>query len=505
MFKNLMRIIQRVEKRLAPIHIVEIWGFGSYFRGKPEPGDIDLVIVYRKDPKLDGRAEQFRLFIAAMDRTSKGRESLSRLTADPNSARKFAQKHYPGLPVEVWLRHVKVTDSFLATYLHYRFHPTDTAKKVLKEGVRFVQISDMVPTKERDDLFKRMPVGKYTLVWSESRRDVASNLKHADAKRFDITIEELHNFKIQTERYRSQYQVILNTVRWIIGRMHSSQTIADDFTVRSYLERASRRIKINTDFRDWIVAQFVTVGSYPTEPDLKLNVTGTDIDRAIDDIVTSSEAGTVFLMCESMRGEIDLLKSKCAVASYLLSEIIAKDNDSLSVPISRKIEHAVYRTFLDVPKYKADDDMKRRVMKEIGLERISRRLVLFDWVRPDYHLAVSEKDLRELRSKAREIGLEKEYTTYLRSVVRKTIPKGIEISISVLPNKPTDRSLLPSIITIGLSTEENDLDTIRRVAKKYGVVIFKRAYGYYASLPIDVSDLRGNKVAIRRFVASKLR
>jgi len=45
------KIIGRVERGAAPARIREIYVFGSFARGAPEPGDLDLIVVH--DPPTD--------------------------------------------------------------------------------------------------------------------------------------------------------------------------------------------------------------------------------------------------------------------------------------------------------------------------------------------------------------------------------------------------------------------------------------------------------------------
>lgn len=44
--KILERVLATIETGKVPVPILEVWVFGSYARGAPEPGDIDLIIVH---------------------------------------------------------------------------------------------------------------------------------------------------------------------------------------------------------------------------------------------------------------------------------------------------------------------------------------------------------------------------------------------------------------------------------------------------------------------------
>jgi hypothetical protein len=58
----------------------------------------------------------------------------------------------------------------------------------------------------------------------------------------------------------------------------------------------------------------------------------------------------------------------------------------------------------------------------------------------------------------RETRLAKEYTTYLRPIVRRVIPSGVDIWITVSP-KSSKKFLMPSVITIRF-TAETKIDSL---------------------------------------------
>ena len=53
--------------RLLPIDTTQIIGFGSFFRGKPQPKDVDIVIQHTKDPTADFRRFRRLLHMATRD------------------------------------------------------------------------------------------------------------------------------------------------------------------------------------------------------------------------------------------------------------------------------------------------------------------------------------------------------------------------------------------------------------------------------------------------------
>jgi hypothetical protein len=68
--------------------------------------------------------------------------------------------------------------------------------------------------------------------------------------------------------------------------------------------------------------------------------------------------------------------------------------------MSERIATAAERAVSWIPMYSASDELKREVLREVGLERISRQIVLLEspHYRAEYRLARSEDELKELVS-----------------------------------------------------------------------------------------------------------
>jgi hypothetical protein len=506
--KNLLRFINRVEQGLTPIHIAKIMMFGSGLRGKPNPRDIDLVLIRKKDAGLDDKVEEFRHLINEETKTEEGRNSLAQLVTNADLARNFAKKTFPGLPAQEWFKYVRTTGD-LAAYLPFHFDPAEVTNKVLKEGVRFVKIMKIVPMEEEHQLPKIMAARKFRQIWSESDRDVerALHRAHMPAERRNTIVAEMRNFLIQTERNSAQYEVVSKTIRKVVRYIQTNRAIPDDLTVKKYVETEASKRDVKAQFLRWILAWFLSsIRPMPSEPPLGESVTGANIDGKLKQIISSSSTiDRLSDQCEKMRDEIKLLHSKTRVVDFLLAELIGKQTGYGNIPIKQRIELAAYHTFLNVARYEADDETKRLVLKEVGLDETSRRIVLVEraYSRPWYALARSGKELRDLKRDAARFRYEKQLVAYLNPKLREAIPREIICFMDVSTNR-SKGAIIPETLRIRLSVEGDRCNLLRSFAEKYGVKVERNAYECNASVQIDVRGLKGDKGAIKRLVAQKL-
>lgn len=252
--RNLKRVVRRIEEGVAPIRIVEVWAFGSFLRMKADPRDIDLVIFYKKDPILDEQVELFRQFILNLNQTEKGCELLEEFVSNQDLASEFAKKSFPGLPVDVWLRHIKASGS-MRTYLSYYFHPTDTTRKVLKKGIRRIQIAEIADIDKKDEVFSRMSAQSFKLVWSKDERDVDKNLQQLIDEQVAVTIAEMKNFAVQVERYKSYYYVLTNVLKLVIEAIRSRKSLPDNEELAERVRIVGSERGILEPYLKWILNQ----------------------------------------------------------------------------------------------------------------------------------------------------------------------------------------------------------------------------------------------------------
>src|SRR6266516_1980192 len=174
-------------------------------------------------------------------------------------------------------------------------------------------------------------------------------------------------------------------------------------------------------------------------------------------------------MTEQLRDQISRFRAKGRVANILFREIFKPMQGYTVSPISERIETAADRALSWVPMYEATDEVKREVLKEVGLEHVSRRIFLLEspYYRAEYQLARSDDDLRRLIKRQAEGKFAKTHIAYIRPMVRKVFPIPADISISVRASEQSGDRLIPSIVEISIYANKNSTEVVK-TAKRLG-------------------------------------
>src|SRR5207249_8867699 len=128
--RKLQLVISKIANGLCPVHVAEIWIFGSTLRLKEEPEDIDLALFYNKDDELDKKVEFFRKSIEKLRETPEGRKTIQELAEKPELAQKAGREVFR-LTIEKWTPFLRQTGTW--AWIGYAFHTNEVAKRILKE------------------------------------------------------------------------------------------------------------------------------------------------------------------------------------------------------------------------------------------------------------------------------------------------------------------------------------------------------------------------------------
>ncbi len=228
--RKLELVVSRIAAGVCPVHVSEIWVFGSSLRLKEDPHDIDLVLFYRKDDELDKKVELFRVFLQKLRETEEGRKSIQDLVEKPEFAQTAGREVFH-LPIEKWTAYLRQTGTW--AWMGYSFHPNEITKRVLREGMHGVQISELNSPDDKETWLKSMTARTFRLVWSEEKPDLGANLREimSPQSRVVSTLSELPNFLEQAERHGAYYDVLKGVRVFENIREGSQNCRIDDGTV----------------------------------------------------------------------------------------------------------------------------------------------------------------------------------------------------------------------------------------------------------------------------------
>jgi hypothetical protein len=503
--RKLRLVVSRITDGNCPVHVSEIWIFGSTLRLKEEPEDIDLAVFYRKDDELDKKVEVFRNFIWNLRETPEGKKMAQDLVEDPEFARKAGRQLFH-LPIEKWTPYLRQTGT--SAWMGYVFHAQEVAKRLLREGMHGVQISHLSSLDERDMWLNSMTARTFRLAWSEEKRDLEANLQEimSPKGRKGSTLSELPNFLVQAERYGSYYDVLRDMTGWAASWLSDKGDLPDTSSVIQKIEDLLADRGVMKEYWGWMEGE-AQAGSYVSEPSIHARITNRDLDAKFSEI-SGKDPKTVGSITEGLRDQIHRSQAKGRVVHLLLREIFSPVKGYYVSPMSERIATAAERAVSWIPMYSASDELKREVLREVGLERISRQIVLLEspHYRAEYRLARSEDELKELVSQQAEGRLAKIHVAYIRPMVRKVFPTPATISLSLRAAGVSEEPLVPSEVEVSVSIEKS-LAEVVETANRLGFEQWENSHSnetFYASLTLDIARFKGDTAKIKSFVRERL-
>jgi hypothetical protein len=213
LLKRLSKICDRTLNEQLPIVVEEIWGFGSFLRGKERPGDIDLVIKYSKE------VQSFEIFKHLTKGIVKRYGYSEHRPETPADALTL-------LVLELKVKGIDiVTEQDLATYLGwlegitwkmvfremnpelFAYDPSGITKRRLLRGIREIHIMSVTSVGSGRGI---LVAKEYELFWSKSNPDLNFHVSMIlSPDRIGSTcINELQNFEGQLEKLMLQLQVL---------------------------------------------------------------------------------------------------------------------------------------------------------------------------------------------------------------------------------------------------------------------------------------------------------
>lgn len=174
MIRSLKKIVSRLDKLDLPVTVESFHGYGSTLRGKENPGDLDLILVYSMTEEQMLRwkrfSESFKDFIHERQRNPN-------IQMDKMSFPDFVSQEFDNgaLKKEIVLSWAK-TFSKANTWWYSRFNPNfgEVTKKILLKDIKRVQILHFEKIRDFKSFDGR---DKRYLLWSPKSPDININFK----------------------------------------------------------------------------------------------------------------------------------------------------------------------------------------------------------------------------------------------------------------------------------------------------------------------------------------
>ncbi len=221
--KSLKSIAKRLELEATPVHITELWAYGSFIRPKEEPGDIDLMVFYKPDEVLDQKVSRIRGFLhgnlganhdlrkAAWNQTFEGKVDLLVDELD----RLFG----PDKRHRIWLEASRAR--WVQSARNYSVYVMSididrVVRTVLLGRMRNIHIdptNGIRPLAEKTETLSEKP---HRLLWSEGARDIDSNLRLISQAAPEAADSELPRFVEQYDQLDAEYSMIRMGIAYVL-------------------------------------------------------------------------------------------------------------------------------------------------------------------------------------------------------------------------------------------------------------------------------------------------
>ena len=213
--ERLERFCSRVNEECIPLNIEEIWGFGSFFRLKNDPGDIDLCLKYSSRNKIYDRFKQILdKAILQYSRSSYSPKeaflNIAKIELTENESKKMLSIFIQWIECYTW----NIIFSGLMSIPETKINPEEITKRILLRDLKKIQIPFIV---SREQSFDGLVANHITLVWHKEHGDASINwdVVLSPEKVRSARITELKNFENQIYPDKIEYEIILVLVKYV--------------------------------------------------------------------------------------------------------------------------------------------------------------------------------------------------------------------------------------------------------------------------------------------------
>ena len=385
LIKSLKSIVNRLELETTPIHIAELWAYGSFIRPKEEPGDIDMMVFYKPDEVLDQKVNQIQEILhggldsnhelseAAWKQAFEGKVDLLVDVLDQLFGSDKRHRIWLEASRAQWL-------SFARSYGVYSMSIDihKVVKTVMLGRTRNVHIDPVDGIKSLAQKAEMLSKRPHRLLWSEDARDIDSNLRLISQVALEAADKELPRFIEQFDQLDAEYSMIRMGITYVLDQQKSGRDISK-VAPSEVLEvvpiddpRLLRRGK-QTTTHSVMEAGMV---NWAREMHVNESFIASALTASPDSYVKEFPEGparaplpTNNFDVEELRARNKALKRKMPFARTLRECFSTIGNHSEFAEADPIVE-AVFLTYVGTPFYLATHELRGEVLQDLGLGHI---------------------------------------------------------------------------------------------------------------------------------------
>lgn len=231
-----------------PVRVLEVYGFGSFFRGKDRPRDVDLLFRRAKED-----TNEFRLFSKLLDQVCAVPSSSKEVSTPQAALLQAFDEHYsdliPGL-IDIreqralfgWWMEGYTWKMFSTSDMIRRLalrNPMEIAKRLVKRNLPNLNVCWWIGPEEPADR-SGLRAGFVVLLWAEEKPDVRANIEAAlrDDRRRGSILEDLTRFDGDLFRIETQIDLMKKGFGRLLRTPRSRKRAKEHFEwLRAWVKR----------------------------------------------------------------------------------------------------------------------------------------------------------------------------------------------------------------------------------------------------------------------------
>lgn len=470
----------RIQREQFPLFIKEVWGFGSFFRLKDKPRDIDLVLKSSGINPIYKRFED--IFKKSLSKTSEYNLPKDAFldTAKLELTKKDFEEH-SSLFVS-WIEHYTWNMIFggILSIPEMVVNESDITKRVLIKELKGIQIFQII---SHDKSLDSLRAENINLIWSDTKPDTSSNLEVLlSPENIRLArIIELESFDKQISSHKKEYDVIIGLLEYV-KKLKNLTVDFDDFN--ETLEK--KAYELFPDISDEIIPKIIKNVRHG-HPDEQVVPPTTDLNY---DGFTDSE---IKENVEIKRTELKNIQKKLVVSrSVLFFQYYNSNNEKNEWQKRLSLQQLVIMdVLLDIPKKIVSEEKIREILKELDFPE--HQVLREKYMRGVYTVPENKEERIKIVRRNQEIETKAKYHRILQPTI-KQFSKDTWFEVEL------DKEYKPIYVRLNYYhrnySEEKIPESVNKVVQFLRGSGFKMTFNKYSidgTMSIQVNNCQTNK------------